>query len=106
MRNTMLVFVILGLVASVNCVCDTIAVGSCAATLTLETTAAVFDTTQLCSAKRKYKTCISNAGCSSDGSDTAAINAANLLINESCGGAMVTASVFTMILTLFAMLFK
>ncbi|XP_041363638.1 uncharacterized protein LOC121379205 isoform X1 [Gigantopelta aegis] len=106
MRYTMLVFVILGLVASVSCVCNTTAAWTCASTLASEVIDAGIDNAKVCSAYRKYITCMSNAECSNDSSYTTSIKAANLVINVSCGGAMVTASVLTMILTVFAMLFK
>ncbi|XP_041363639.1 uncharacterized protein LOC121379205 isoform X2 [Gigantopelta aegis] len=48
MRYTMLVFVILGLVASVSCVCNTTAAWTCASTLASEVIDAGIDNAKVC----------------------------------------------------------
>ncbi|XP_041362540.1 uncharacterized protein LOC121378430 [Gigantopelta aegis] len=108
MKNAMLSLVlIVGLIATVHCACDTAAATTCITTLGTDTGAAGTDVGKFCSAYNKYLTCLAGIGCSTDPSTKSAFDTAKAYINKSCNsGAMATASVLTMFLTLFVMLFK
>ncbi|XP_041362541.1 uncharacterized protein LOC121378431 [Gigantopelta aegis] len=108
MKNAMLSLVLLvGLIATVHCACDTTSLLTCTSTLVTETAAAGADVGKFCSAYKKYLTCVADAICSTDPSIKAYFDSANAYINNYCNsGAMATVSVLTMFLTLFVMLFK
>ncbi|XP_041362964.1 uncharacterized protein LOC121378739 [Gigantopelta aegis] len=101
--NAMLALVILvGLVSSVNCACDIAASKKCVvANVDMSQSKDAF-ADKFCQKSKTFLKCMEAAGC-----DNTEVNTAKELRKlYACGGSMVTASVLTIFLTLFTMLFK